>query len=107
MTTSAYLRWKDLDNRLEAARRAHNIPEMQSILGLMTETVALGAAIVILFLGLAVIAKVVVRPLVARVVIRLGIEMAIAAPMPGVATRLAPTILSHSRFSSENGIPKG
>jgi len=37
MTTSAYLRWKDLDNRLEAARRAHNIPEMQSILGLMTE----------------------------------------------------------------------
>ena len=37
MTTSTYLRWKKLDSRLEAARQARNIPEMQSILGLMTE----------------------------------------------------------------------
>lgn len=37
MDTSTNLRWKELDDRLEAARRARDIPEMQRVLGLMTE----------------------------------------------------------------------
>ena len=37
MDTATHLRWKNLDDLLEAARRASDIPEMQHILGLMTE----------------------------------------------------------------------
>jgi hypothetical protein len=54
------------------------------------------AAIVLLFFGLAMVTKVIIRPRVANIIITCRPKMAVSAEMPSVATCFSPSIfLSH------------
>lgn len=67
-----------------------------------------GPTLVVPLLGLALVAEVIVGAGIARVVISLGVQVAVAAPVPSVASALTFTVLSHRHrsFLKGDGGPK-